>query len=156
MRPALTEQTEFVVVELDDLEYVRQAAGDHGVALEEVPSEGFEPVTTVTLMLFGAATAVATVMYLVERRKGGQVIDLRPGAPKPVYRTPDLQFGLVLIHRVDGTISVEVKEPRGLFGPVLDALRDLLGTIAGQGLQAAQENITAAVGDAAEVTVTPH
>lgn len=152
----MTEQTEFVVVEQDDLAHVRQLAADHDVVVEEVPSEGFEPVTTVALALFGGAAAVAAVVHLIERRKGGQVIDLRPGAPKLVYRTPELQFGLVLIQRVDGTISVEVKEPRGLFGQVLDTLRDVLGTIAGEGLQAAQETVAAAVGEAARVTVTPH
>ena len=152
----MTEQTEFVVIEPEDLEYVRQAAVDNGVSIEEIPSEGFEPITTVTLALLGASAAVATVLHLIERRKGGQVIDLRPGAPKPIYRTPDLQFGLVLIHRLDGTVSVEVKEPRGLFGQVMDTLRDILGTIAGENLKAAQETIAEAIGDTATVTVTPH
>ncbi|NUT91662.1 MAG: hypothetical protein HOY78_06480 [Saccharothrix sp.] len=153
----MTAQDEVVlIVEEDDVEHVRTVAAEHGVELVELPSEGFEPITTVTLIILGGAAAVATVAHLVEQRKGGQVFDLRPGAPKPVYRSRDVVYGLVVVYRADGTITVDVKEPKGMFGQVLEAVTGLLGTLGGESLKAAQDSIAAAVGDAATVTAAPH
>ncbi len=94
--------------------------------VEQVPRRGIEPVVTVTLVLVGATAAVGAVLHVLEQRKGGQVIDLRPGAPKAFYRTPDVVYGTVVIVAVDGKVTVEVKEPDGMFGKVISALPQLL------------------------------
>jgi hypothetical protein len=121
-------QTQSVVV-LDsqqELAAARAAAVLHGVELHEVPRRGIEPVTTLTLILVGTGAAVGAVVHVLEQRKGGQVVDLRPGAPKAFYRTPDVVFGTVVIVTVDGTVTVEVKEPEGMFGKVISTLPQLL------------------------------
>lgn len=115
-----------LVLERSQVPAARELAADHGVALEEVPRRGIEPLTTVTLVIMGAAAAVGAVLHLLEQRKGGQVIDLRAGAPKAFYRTPDLVFGMVVIVTLDGKITVEVKEPEGMFGKVISTLPQLI------------------------------
>ncbi len=101
------------------------------------------------------AFAVGTVVYLLDKRKGGQVIDLRPGAPKPFYRTKEVEYGLVVIFATDGKVTVEVKEPRGLFGQVVDALKGILTDLGKSGVEAAAKAATELVGDAATVKVEP-
>ncbi|GAA4010747.1 hypothetical protein GCM10022247_36240 [Allokutzneria multivorans] len=104
----------------------RRLAAEHGVEVELVPRRGIEPVATVTLVLVGAATAVGMVLRVLEQRKGGQMIDLRPGAPKAFYRTRDLVHGMVVIIAADGTVTLDVKEPEGMFGKVISTLPQLL------------------------------
>lgn len=144
-----------VVISEEDLDYARAVAAENGVQVEEVPAAGFEPVITVTLILLGATTAVGVVAQLLEQHKGGQVIDLRPGAPRTVYRSRDLIYGYVVIHRADGTITVDVKQPKGMFEQVLEALTGVLGTLGSESLKAAESTVKAAVGDSAAVTVEP-
>jgi len=73
----------------------------------------------------------------LEQCKGGQVIDLRPGALKEFYRTPVVVYGTMLIVAVDGKVTVEVKEPDGMFGKVISTLPQLL-TGGGSAEQVAQ------------------
>jgi len=115
----------------------RTLAAAHGVEAERVPRRGIEPVATVTLVLAGTAAAVGAVLHVLEQRKGGQVIDLRPGAAKAFYRTPDVAYGTVVIVAVDGKVTVEVKEPDGMFGKVISILPQLL-TGGGSAEQVAQ------------------
>jgi len=65
-----------LVLDQSQVPAARELAADHGVAVEEVPRRGIEPVTTVTLVIMGAAAAVGAVLHVLEQRKGGQVIDL--------------------------------------------------------------------------------
>lgn len=146
---------ETVVIEADELPNVRQIALEHGVSVEEFRLRAIEPVTTVTLVLFGTSLAVSTVLFLVDKIKGGQVIDLRPSAPKMIYRSKDLVYGLVLIIALDGSITVEVKEPRGMFGDVVDALKEILTDAAQSGIDEIAGAVRSAVGDRGEVTVRP-
>jgi hypothetical protein len=74
---------EFVIIDPEELDHARRIASDNGVELEQLEVRALEPVTTVTLIVMGSSLAVATVVYLLDKHKGGQVIDLRPGAPKP-------------------------------------------------------------------------
>ena len=70
------EVEEIIVVDADDLKYVHEVADGHGVSIRDVSLRGIEPVTSATLILFGTAFGVGTVTSLLDRRKGGQVIDL--------------------------------------------------------------------------------
>jgi hypothetical protein len=146
---------ETVVIEADELPIVREIAAEHGVSVEEFRLRAIEPVTAVTLVLFGTSFAVSTVLFLVDKIKGGQVIDLRPSAPKTIYRSKDLLYGLVLIIALDGSISVEVKEPRGMFGEVVDALKEILMDAAQSGIDEIAGTVRSTVGDRGEVTVRP-
>jgi hypothetical protein len=116
-----------VVLDPSQMPAVRELAAAHGVEAVEIPQHGIEPVTTVTLLLVGAAAAVHAVLHLVQELvKGGQVIDLRPDAPKAFYRTRDVMYGIVIIIAVDGKVIVTVKNPGGMFGKVISALPQLL------------------------------
>ncbi len=116
-----------VVVDPEQLPAARELAAAHGVEVQQPPGRGIEPVVTVTLILTGAVTAVATVMRVLDERKGGQVVDLRPTAPVAFYRTPDVVYGTVVIVTTDGRVTVEVREPEGMFGKVVSTLAELLG-----------------------------
>lgn len=122
-------QREVVVVDLSEVHTAQALAEADGIEVQQVPRRGIEPVTTVTLVLAGSATAVGAVMHRLDQRKGGQVIDLRPGAPKAIYRTSDVVYGTVVIVTEDGAVSVEVKEPEGMFGKIVAALPRLLANI---------------------------
>jgi hypothetical protein len=143
------EQT--VVVDIDDRAKLLQLASAHGVEVTPVGRRSIDPITMVALTLTGTALAVGMVMHLIDREKGGQVIDLRPGATKMIYRTHELVYGLILIISHDGAVSVEVKEPKGMLGAVLETLRGILSDVAAKTIDAAASSIHAAVGDRAEV-----
>lgn len=128
----------------------RMLAAEHGIEVEQVPRLGIEPVTTVTLVLLGAATAVGAVLHILEQRKGGQVIDLRPGAPKAFYRTPDVVYGTVIIVAVDGKVDVEVREPEGMFGKVISTLPELLAG-GGDSIEQVAQSVTDRFGRAVEI-----
>ncbi|HEX6355416.1 hypothetical protein [Actinophytocola sp.] len=115
-----------VVLDPSQVPAARTLAAEHGVEVEQVPRRGIEPIATVTLVLLGAAAAVGAVLHILEQRKGGQVIDLRPGAPKAFYRTSDVVYGTVVIVTADGKVTVEVKEPEGMFGKVISTLPELV------------------------------
>ena len=123
-----------VEVEHADLAYVRAIAADNDVQLEEVRQEGLEPVTSVTLIFLGTSLAISTVVYLLDRRHGGQVIDLRPDATRRFYRTADIQYGLVVPIAPTGQLRVEVKEPKGMFGTVVESITGLLPQLQSSGL----------------------
>jgi hypothetical protein len=120
-------QTQLIVVDPSEVSAITALATANGVEVEQVPQRGIEPVTSVTLLLVGTAAAVNTVHHIFfEQRKGGQVIDLRPGAPEPFYRTKKVTYGMVIIFAVDGEVNVTVKEPDGVFGKVISTLPNLL------------------------------
>ena len=144
-----------VTVPAEDLDEVRRVAAENGVEIEPVDELGFDPVTGATLLLLGGALAVATVSHVIERLKGGQVIDLRPEAARPFYRTKDVLYGLVVVRRADGTISVEVTEPKELFGVVVDALKGIVVELGKASIDVAGQAVEAAVGEKGTVTVSP-
>lgn len=130
IRVAESPQTRCVVVlDSSQVSPVRERAAAQGVKVEEIRELGIEPVVTVTLVLVGAAAAVHAVLRLVEQLlKGGQVIDLRPGAAKAFYRTKDVTYGIVIVVAVDGQVTVTVKDPDGMFGKVISTLPQLLSS----------------------------
>lgn len=50
-----SEQQLRIVADPEDVQFIQDLAAEHGVEAQQLPHEGFEPVTTITLMLFGAA-----------------------------------------------------------------------------------------------------
>jgi hypothetical protein len=53
------ERSLLVVIEPEDVDYVRGLADQHGLRVDEIDVRGLEPVSTVTLALLGAATLVS-------------------------------------------------------------------------------------------------
>jgi hypothetical protein len=144
---------EIIIVDQEDVEYALETAAAHGVEANELTVHGIEPITTATLIIFGSALAVAAVSRLIDQHKGGQVIDLRPQAPRLLYRTKDVLYGLVVIVATDGRVTVEVKEPRTMFGEVLDALKDVIVNLSGSGASDIATAVAAKVGEKANVAV---
>ena len=144
-----------IVVAPEDLQYVIGLAADHDVEVEEAEVHGIEPVITVTLLLFGATAAVAAVQQFIETHKGGQVIDLRPTAPKFAYRDKGVVYGIVIIIATDGKVTVEVHEPKGMFGQVMEALTKVAVDTAKASIEAIGEAAKKAVGNTADVRVEP-
>lgn len=95
------------------------------------PRPEFDPITA--LLIGGAALAIArfTVGWL-ERRRGGVVVDLRPGAESEIRRSTDLPYGWLLIFpRDNGALRLEVKdEPKDWTERILEKIIDgTLGTV---------------------------
>jgi hypothetical protein len=146
--------TEIVIVDPDDIEFVYSTARQYSIGVEELRAARIEPAFTMTLVLMGTSFAVGAVVYLVEQRKGGQVIDLRPSAPNVLYRSKEVSYGLVIIFTVDGKVSIEVKEPRGMFGHVLDSLSDLVGNQSESSMADIVRSVDKLVGQLVITTVT--
>lgn len=113
---------EIVVVDQRDVAATVDLAAKHGANVEVVPQRGIEPITTATLIVVGTAVAVGVVLREIDGRKGGQVIDLRPGAPREIYRDRSVQYGLIVVFAQDGQIRIELKEPHGTLGVLLSGL----------------------------------
>jgi hypothetical protein len=116
-----------LVVDPTEVTFVRETAATHDVTVEQ-RQRGIEPVSMVVLTLIGAVSAVSAVGHLLEQRRGGQLIDLRPGTETPFCRTRGLMYGIVVVIAVDGKVTVEVREPEGMFGKVISTLPRLLPT----------------------------
>lgn len=122
-----SQHTQAVVVDRAEEEAVRRWAADRGVKVGVYPERGIEPVTTVTLALVGTVAAINAVQQLLfERRKGGQVIDLRRDPAEAFYRTSNLEYGTVVIYAPDGKVTVMIKNPEDTFGKLISALPRLL------------------------------
>lgn len=148
---------ETTIVDVADLEAIEAFAESHGVQLEELPSRDLEPVTTVTLIVIGTALAVGAVTSFIERRKGGQMIDLRPGAPRVAYRDKNVTYGLVIVLLADGTVSVEVKQPKDMFVQVVEAvLKSLLELGGGASVATVAAAVKAVAGSSVSVTESSH
>ena len=83
--------------------------------------------------------------YLFDQRRGGQVIDLRPGADPIARRDRGLIYGLILLVAVDGKVEVSVKEPKRMFGQVIEAFKEVLGDLLGATAKEAEELATPTV-----------
>lgn len=134
-----------VVIEPEDLEWLQSVAAETGVDVVPIDERSFIDGASTALLLLGASGAVGAVAFLIDQRKGGQVFDLRPGAERLAYRTSDVIYGMVLVIAEDGTTTVEVKEPRGMFGQVIEALRGVLGDAIGQSAKVAKAAVEAGI-----------
>jgi hypothetical protein len=146
---------QYVAVEEADLEEARAAAREHGVELDRAQLKTIEPISGIMLVLVGSALAVAAVLRVIEQRKGGQIIDMRPGASKLAYRSRDVLYGLVIIIVLDGTVSVEVKEPTSLFAEIVAALISALTEAGSTDSASVQSIATQVAAGRAEIALQP-
>lgn len=111
-----------------DLALLREIALADGLQFDD--TSGIEFVDPVSILVITGTVALVggTITWWLERRKGGQVIDLtQTDDSKRFRRTKGLQIGLVVVIAADGTVAtVEVKEPRGFLGQVL---KDVIGAL---------------------------
>ena len=153
-----SEQTERQQIEVNPEEFEilkAEVAAQPGAKLEIIEEgEGIAPLIVVGI-IGGASFVGGTVAYILDQRKGGQVIDLREGAAKQGYRSKEVVYGLVLIYSADGTVTVEVKEPKGFFGQVIKDVLDALTDMVTRSVEAVAEVAKQAVGDRATVTSAP-
>src|SRR3954463_15207181 len=96
---------EFVAVnDQSELSLLREVAADFGLTVEDVRPRDLGVVTAV--FLIGAAALVrSAVQAFADRRRGGQIIDLRPGRVL-TRRDRNLLFGLVIVVAEDGEAEI--------------------------------------------------
>jgi len=136
----------FAELDVGDLDWAISVAAENGVLIEADIEDGLLDPGTLTVLLIGGSLAVSTVVYLLDKRRGGQVIDLRPHADPIMRRDRGLQFGLVSMITTDGQVIVTVREPRGMFGLVLDTIRAIIVDLSGLPAPAVSDRVTEAVG----------
>lgn len=142
-----------VIIDPTELAFIRTVATENGVKIEVRDQRGFIDPATLMVVFMGSALAVATVSRLLEEHRGGQVLDMRPNAPKQAYRSPDVVYGLVVIIAVDGTVSVDVKQPKDMFTVVVEEIRKAVVGLATASLETVGKAVKEAVGDRGETTV---
>jgi hypothetical protein len=147
-----TPDTVSMTIERDHLDYARQVAAEHGVTLET--EDGFVDPVTIGLALMGGAMAVAAVHEIIERHRGGQIIDLQPGADPIARRDNKLQYGLVILIAADGQVELKTYEGKGMFQQVVDSLANMIPSLTGQPAGAVQQSAQSALGHLAAVTTT--
>lgn len=136
-----------------EIEVARQLAAEYGVSLEVAQPDDFVDPGTIMLLFIGTSMAVSTVMYLLDQRRGGQIVDLRPGANPFTKRDNSVAHGLVVIIATDGEVTVEVREPRGMFGQVMDAVRDIAVELVGAPQKSIVDSVNAALGERESVMI---
>jgi hypothetical protein len=142
-----------VIIDPAELAFIRTVAADHGVEIEVRDQKGFVDPATLMVVFMGSALAVATVSRLLEEHRGGQVLDLRPGAPRQAYRSQDVVYGLVVVISVEGTVSVEVKQTKDMFAVVVEEIRKTIVGLTKASLETVGNAVKVAVGDRGEVTL---
>lgn len=139
----------------EDLPAAREAAAQHQVEIREMPATGIDPVSAVALLLIGSALGVSIVQRAIDARRGGQVIDLRPDAPRNFYRDREVVYGLVVVLGADGSVTVEVKEPNGNFREIIDAVAKLTASLAEISIEAIAKILRVNLPVGATVTERP-
>ena len=152
----MAQHQQILVIEPEELETARAIAKEQGVELHELPIHGLEPIATASILLLGSTVAVATVGRVLDQRKGGQVIDVRAGSPRVLYRSRDVAYGLVVLIAADGTVTIDVHQPQDMFHEVCSALHGIVSTASGADVRAVAERAIAALPAAAEVDVRTH
>lgn len=151
-RPAEPHERLILDVDAADLAEVSATARSLGCDVTEVVPDGFEPVTIITLIIFGSLAALGSVETLMERRRGGQVIDTR-SQPARLYRDRSLQYGLILILAEDGTVELQTFEPSSMFPTLVDATTKAVGEMASSTTDAVA-NAVASVAEAVAAITT--
>jgi hypothetical protein len=83
-------------------------------------------IAPITAVLIGAAATAAAkfVTDWWEKRRGGLVVDMRPGAKDEIYRNGDVLYGYVLIFPADGgQVKIETRDtPKDAIQQLLEAV----------------------------------
>jgi len=146
----VTRQT--VQLSVDEEGLLRAIAEPLGLSIEPIGSRSVDP--TVLLFLVGAPTLVTLALERFhDRRQGGQVIDLRPGAPSVVYRDRGVVYGLVVVLTADGQVRVEVKETADHLADIAGQVVKVVTNAASKELDALADAVRQVSGTAVDVTV---
>ena len=110
--------------------------------------EVIEPVTA--MLIAGGVVAVAKfVSDWIERRRGGLVLDLRPGTEHEIRRDPEVPFGFIVVIQSDGAVKIDVKDaPK-------DAMERLLSQIIDKTFSTAAAIAKAAGKELGDDKITP-
>jgi hypothetical protein len=150
-----TEQSERRQLEVSPEEYEilhAEAVQTDGVTIEvEREGEGIAPMLIIAIV-GGAALVAGMADYIIQRRLGGYVIDLRDGAEKREYRSKAVEYGLVYVYGADGKVRVLVKKGKTFYAEVIDAVLNTLKGIVTDSAKAAADAIKKATGSDTEVT----
>lgn len=143
---------EVLMVPAEDIEHLRESSKRHGVDLSESKPLGIEPVGTIAVVLVGGVLAVNAVSRLLEERKGGQVIDMRPSATRTVFRSRDVQYGLIVVLASDGTVTVRATDPQNGLSSVIESLRGLATGEGGANIDTVEQAVRRQLGPDAEIS----
>jgi hypothetical protein len=121
------EKSFHIVIERDELDDVQTVARSTGVDLQIQPKPQVIDPFTAVLVGGGVLLVAKFVVDLMDRLRGGIVIDLRPNAKELVRRDRDVPYGWALVRAADGTVSVNVHDaPRDaserLIGQIIDGV----------------------------------
>jgi len=122
-----------VLLDPEELEQAQAAARTARVDLQTEPRPEILPAIAIVLIAGGALAVGKFVVDLIDRLKGGVVIDLRPGAEHFVSRNRDVPYGWAVVRAADGTVHIDVHDsPK-------DASERLLGMIVEGVIKSASE-----------------
>lgn len=151
-------RTEQVLVDIDADDYlaVTAFAQARNVQVERTGDRGGDDGTgPLALLLRGPAASVRATLDLIERHKGGHIIDLRADAATGVSRRRDLPHGQVLLVAPDGEVTVEVHDPDRTLRAVMDAITRMRGELVGRDSDGVRDAVDRTVGDRATVVRRP-
>lgn len=145
-----------IEVSPEELELVKAEVEKEPDAEVQILEQGEGIAPLIVILIIGSVGLVGgTVDYILDRRQGGQVIDLREEGEKRQYRSKDVKYGLVVIYAADGKVTVEVHEPRGFFGTVVKDVTDALAGIVTKTAEAVAKAAKEAAGDKGTVKTDP-
>jgi hypothetical protein len=137
----------------DEERLLREIAAPLGVAVEAVKIRAPDPSLIVYLVGTAALVALAVERFH-ERRKGGQLVDLRPGASQLVRRDQGILYGYVVILTGDGQVRVEVKEPENQLSRVVTDVLSAVAESQAASVEQLAELVATITGGEGEVTVS--
>jgi hypothetical protein len=138
------------VDDVHELAVLREVAADFGLTVEDVRPRDLG-VATAVFVVGAAAVVAAALRSFADRRRGGQVIDLRPGRPL-ARRDPELMFGLVIVIAEDGRAEIRVWEPKDQFQEVVSDVLTAITSAGGTALAEVSKAAADAVGDRGRLT----
>jgi hypothetical protein len=114
-----------VVLDPEEMQAAQDAARAAGLDLQIEQRPHILPAVTLVLMGGGALLAAKFVVDLVDRLRGGIVIDARPDATELVRRNRDVPYGWALVLAADGSVSINVHDsPKDASERLIQAIID--------------------------------
>ncbi|HSH81162.1 MAG TPA: hypothetical protein VLA19_21720 [Herpetosiphonaceae bacterium] len=117
-------------------DYLSETITSRGLS-DTTPNNLTDPVTLTIVVAGGAFALAGLVVSLIDRYRGGVVID-RTKDPLDIRRDRDLPFGFLVIQAKDGQVTVETRETppdtlERIVAKLVGAGKDI-GTAAVQGI----------------------